>query len=143
MKLQSPASAEHVPEVKGMGQTGMPRVLLVEDDPSVMRMLSFSLRNAGFDVAGVSTGGALQSLEQGPPDAVVLDLAPPDAVGRVVLARLRKALDVDEDHPAWIVISALDPAEADQRYGPLEGHLLAKPFDPWILIERLWTYLST
>ena len=141
--MERPGSSAHVPDAKRMDQTGMPRVLLVEDDPSVMRMLSFSLRNAGFQVAGVSTGAALQSLEQGAPDAVVLDLAPLDVVGRAVLERLREALDMDEGHPVWIVISALDPAEADQRYGPLEGHLIAKPFDPWLLIERLWTYLST
>jgi two-component system KDP operon response regulator KdpE len=118
-----------------------PKVLLVEDEPAVARMLRISLRAAGFDVADAVTGGdALQILEREPADAVILDLGLPDGRGREVLDRLRQA--DDSGFHAWVVISGLDREEATGRYGPLGGHFLAKPFDPWDLVRMLQTLLS-
>lgn len=105
------------------------------------RMLRISLRAAGFEVAEAVAGGqALQILEQEATDAVILDLELAERRGRAVLDRLRQA--DDSGFPAWVVISALDRGEAAERYGPLGGHFVAKPFDPWALVETLKTLLS-
>ncbi len=118
-----------------------PKVLLVEDEPAVTRMLRISLHTAGFDVADAATGGdALQILERESADVVILDLGLPDGRGREVLDRLRQA--DDSGSPAWVVISGLDREEATGRYGALGGHFLAKPFDPWDLVKMLRTLLS-
>jgi two-component system KDP operon response regulator KdpE len=118
-----------------------PKILLVEDEPAVARMLRISLRAAGFDVCeSVAGGDALQILEQGPADAVILDLELPDRRGKAVLDRLRHAND--SGFPVWVVISGLDREEATRRYGPLGGHFLAKPFDPWDLVRMLRTLLA-
>ena len=118
------------------------KVLLVEDDPAVARMLRFSLRAAGFDVATVTAGAeALDILnEQGATDAVILDLGLPDGLGKAVLDRLRQANELGR--PVWVVISALDREEAAERYGPLGSHFLGKPFNPWDLIRMLEALLS-
>ena len=117
------------------------RVLVVEDDPAIAKMLRYSLRAAGFDIAVVAAGSdALQILEREPTDGVVLDLGLPDGLGKAVLDRLRKADDCG--FPAWVVISALDRDEATSRYGPLGTHFLAKPFNPWDLIRMLAALLS-
>ena len=104
-------------------------------------MLRFALREAGFDVADVSTGGeALRILQQQPPDAAVLDLQLPDGQGGATLDFLRRS-EGRRDAPVWVVISALDQEEAIKRFGPLGRHFLAKPFDPWQLVAILNTLL--
>jgi DNA-binding response OmpR family regulator len=51
------------------------RVVVIEDDEGVVRMIRFSLRSEGFDATEVTTGSeTLHSLERDPPDATVLDL---------------------------------------------------------------------
>jgi len=115
-----------------------PRILVIEDDESVMRMLRVSFRSAGFDTTEVTTGAeALRILKQQPPDAAVLDLQLPDGQGGAVLDRLRQLNERTKSSPVWIVISALDREEATRRYGPLGSRFLAKPFDPWDLVAML------
>lgn len=66
------------------------RVLLVEDDAAVRRMLARSLGAEGFEVVAVADGGAaLASAEGTVPDLVVLDLAMPGMDGFEVCRRLR------------------------------------------------------
>ena len=120
-----------------------PRILVVEDDESVIRMLGFSFCSAGFDTTEVATGAeALRILKQHPPDAAVLDLQLPDGQGGAVLDRLRQLNERTKSSPVWIVISALDREEATRRYGPLGSRFLAKPFDPWDLVAMLKNLLS-
>ena len=71
------------------GRNTPPRVLVVEDDQGVTRMLRFSLRSAGFDITETTTGQeALTILDRQRPEAVVLDLGLPDGKGGEVLQRL-------------------------------------------------------
>ena len=118
------------------------RVLVIEDDESVTRMLRLSLRSAGFYTTEVATGGeALHILKQQPPDAAVLDLQLPDSQGGAVLEWLRQLDERARSSPVLVVISALDRNEATRRYGPLGTHFLAKPFDPWNLVAMLQNLL--
>jgi CheY-like chemotaxis protein len=121
-----------------------PEVLVVEDNETVARILRFCLREAGFAVTAVDTGGeALRVLQQQqPPDAVVLDLQLPDGQGGAALEFLRRS-EGAAGAPVWVVISALDQEEATKRYGPLGKHFLAKPLDPWELVAILNTLLAT
>ena len=67
------------------------RVLIVEDDAPVRRMLSRSLEAEGFDVSSAADGGrALAAAERSTPDLVVLDVAMPGLDGLAVCRRLRE-----------------------------------------------------
>jgi DNA-binding response OmpR family regulator len=113
------------------------RILVVEDDQGVSRMLGLVLRSAGFDVASVHNGGqALRFLATQPADAVVLDLGLPDGLGGEVLQWLRQQA-ASPNGPAWVAISALDAEEVHRRHGAIGDHFLAKPFDPWRLVSML------
>jgi DNA-binding response OmpR family regulator len=115
-------------------------VLIVEDDPAVARILRVCLRRAGFETIEAETGGeALKKMDEGPPDAVLLDLGLPDGLGGAMLHRLHEARD---GYPAWLIVSALDEDEAVRRYGPLKGIFVPKPFDPWELVKKLDDLLS-
>ena len=120
------------------------KVLIVEDDPSITRMLRFSMGLSGFEVTEVATGGkALGILASQPVDAVVLDLGLPDNLGGTVLQNLHKPGKVVKRAPVYVVISALDKEEAVRRYGALGDNFLAKPFNPWDLVSLLQKLLSS
>jgi DNA-binding response OmpR family regulator len=124
---------------EGSSQRG--KVLVVEDDPAVNRILRVCLRSAGFDTSQAETGGdALRQLEATPFDAVLLDLGLPDGRGGDVLKKLQG--DSLDDCPVWLVISALDEDEATRRYGPMGGAYVPKPFDPWEVIRTLQKLLA-
>jgi len=114
-------------------KAGRPRVLIVEDDEAIVRMLCMSLRKE-FELERAGSGKeALAAMDEGDFDAVVLDLGLPDNLGGDVLRRLQ----ADGRPPVWVVMSALDEYEAVRRFGPLKGPFLPKPFDPWDLTRLL------
>jgi two-component system KDP operon response regulator KdpE len=66
------------------------RVLVVDDEPQILRALRTSLHGAGYEVETAETAeGALAALAANPPDAVVLDLVLPDGSGTQVTRELR------------------------------------------------------
>jgi DNA-binding response OmpR family regulator len=87
------------------------RILLVDDDTSLLVVLAEQLRDDGYDVATARDGQeALRRLEAGWPDLILLDLMMPRVDG-LALARQIKA---DADLPI-IVLSAIDTADSKAR----------------------------
>jgi two-component system, OmpR family, KDP operon response regulator KdpE len=75
----------------GSSQTRQPRILVVDDDIGVLRMLEIGMEKAGFSVSVASSGpDALLALHESEPDIVLLDLAMPDMDGFEVCRRIRK-----------------------------------------------------
>ena len=67
------------------------RVLVVDDEPQILRALRTSLRAAGYEVASAGTAAdALAAAALQPPEAVILDLILPDGNGTQVCQELRK-----------------------------------------------------
>ena len=68
----------------------MTRVLVVDDEPQILRALSINLRARHYDVITAATGAdALASAAANPPDLVILDLGLPDLDGVEVVRGLR------------------------------------------------------
>ncbi len=66
------------------------RLLVVDDEPNILELLSASLRYAGFEVETAATGNeALRVAERWTPDLVVLDVMLPDLDGFSVVRNLR------------------------------------------------------
>ena len=77
------------------GTTGSQRILVVDDEPSIVDAVATSLHYEGFDVARASTGqAALDEAKERRPDLIVLDIMLPDFDGLEVTRRLR-ALGID------------------------------------------------
>src|SRR5437763_16678403 len=67
------------------------RVLVVDDEPQIVRGLTIVLRDAGYAVEAASTkAAALRALSSRPPEAVVLDLVLPDGDGVSVAKEIRR-----------------------------------------------------
>jgi two-component system KDP operon response regulator KdpE len=70
--------------------SGGARILVVDDEPQILRALRTSLRAAGYEVDTADTGEmALAAAAMRPPDAVILDLILPDTTGTEVCRELR------------------------------------------------------
>src|ERR1051326_122047 len=66
------------------------RLLVVEDEPNILELLSASLRYAGFEVITAAGGSeAVQAAQRHRPDLIVLDIMLPDMDGFDVIRRLR------------------------------------------------------
>ena len=67
------------------------RILVVDDEPQILRALQTNLRGAGYEVeTATSAEEALSAAAMRPPDALILDLVLPDGTGTEVSRELRK-----------------------------------------------------
>ena len=110
------------------------RVLVVDDEPQILRGLQTMLRGAGYDVATATTAAdALAAAAAHPPEAVILDLVLPDGRGTDVARELRTWTDVPV-----IVLSAV--GEEQEKVAALDAgadDYVTKPFGVDELLARL------
>jgi two-component system, OmpR family, KDP operon response regulator KdpE len=110
------------------------RVLIVEDEPALLRALRINLRARGYDVAAAASGReALGEARRRPPDVVVLDLGLPDLDGTEVIRDLRGWSRVP-------VIVLSGRAGSEDKIGALDAgadDYVTKPFDMEELLARL------
>ncbi len=110
------------------------RILVVDDEPQILRALKASLRGAGYEVETAETAeGALTAAALSPPDAVILDLVLPDGRGTDVCRELRTWSNVPV-----IVLSVV--GEESEKVAALDAgadDYVTKPFGIDELLARL------
>jgi two-component system, OmpR family, KDP operon response regulator KdpE len=111
-----------------------PRVLVVDDEPQIVRGLRVVLRNAGYQVDSAGTKEeALDALSHRPPDAVLLDLVLPDGSGVDVCREVR-----GWSHVPIVVVSAVgDEREKVRALDAGADDYVTKPFGSQELTARL------
>jgi two-component system, OmpR family, KDP operon response regulator KdpE len=116
----------------------MARVLVVDDDPSLLRALRLALRAGGHEVFTAASGEqGIQQTAAISPDVVILDLGLPDADGMEVCRRIREWSDVP-----IVVLSAI--GSDDRKVSALDGgadDYVTKPFSMPELEARIRTAL--
>lgn len=117
----------------------MATVLIVDDDPKLLKMLQRTLAYEGFRVLSATNGAeALGQVQAQRPDIVVLDWLMPGLDGLGVVERLRAA----GDQTLVLMLTARDAVE--QRVEGLESgadDYLVKPFAPAELLARIHALL--
>ncbi|UCG97509.1 MAG: response regulator [Burkholderiales bacterium] len=114
------------------------RLLIVDDDPVVRRMLVEYLSGHGFEVAEADSGAAMRErLQAAPPDLVLLDLGLPGEDGLTLARYLR------EHHDCGIVMVTGTAGTVDRIVGLEVGadDYIAKPFEPRELLARIKSVL--
>jgi DNA-binding response OmpR family regulator len=110
------------------------RVLVIEDDVDVVRVVRAYLERDGFEVRTESDGeSGLRSATVDPPDLVVLDWMLPRLDGRTVLERLRRTSRVP------VILLTARTEESDRVLGLEIGadDYVTKPFSPRELVARV------
>jgi two-component system, OmpR family, KDP operon response regulator KdpE len=114
--------------------TDLPRILVCDDEPQILRALKVILRDAGYEAVPASTGEeALDRAAVKPPEAAILDLMLPDVDGVEVTRRLREWSEMP-----IVVLSAV--GEEDRKVEALAAgadDYVTKPFGPRELVARL------
>jgi len=115
--------------------TGTPvRALVVDDEPSLTRVVSGYLENEGFVVTTAADGEqALAAARSDPPDVIVLDLMLPGIDGIEVCRQLRTFTD------AYVIMLTARSEEVDTLIGLSVGadDYMTKPFSPRELTARI------
>ena len=113
------------------------KVLLIEDDRSLAEVLSYNLKQAGYEVVAASDGqdGLLQAQTKSP-DIVILDLMLPVIDGLDVCRRLRASTSTRD---LMIVMLTAKAEESDELIGFSLGadDYVTKPFSVKVLLERI------
>jgi two-component system, OmpR family, KDP operon response regulator KdpE len=110
------------------------RVLVVDDEPHILRALETTLRGAGYDVDTAATGeSALTQAAVHPPDAVVLDLVLPGKSGADVCRELRQWTQA----PVLILSAVGEEREKVAALDAGADDYVTKPFGVDELLARL------
>lgn len=110
------------------------RILVVDDDLHIRRLLKSTLERGGYDVVEATTASeALSQTNHTQPDAILLDLGLPDRNGLEIIQLLRKTTTAP-----ILVVSARDAT--DQKVAALDlgaDDYVTKPFDSEEVLARL------
>lgn len=121
----------------------MKRILIVDDEPHVRRVLQLSLERAGYDVKIEHDGQAgLEHVLADPPDALVTDINMPRMTGRELVKALHAARP-EREFPVFVMTS-LTAREERVWVSAIPGvDFLEKPLSPRDLVARLARHFET
>ena len=111
------------------------RVLVVDDDEVIRRLIAVNLQLEGFDVSTAVDGqDCLEKVSATTPDVITLDVRMPRLDGWETARRLRKCLDTS--HIKMVLITASDQAANPKQLRHARADVyLVKPFDPAEMIR--------
>ncbi|HWT71015.1 MAG TPA: phosphate regulon transcriptional regulator PhoB [Oxalicibacterium sp.] len=114
-----------------------PTILIVEDEPSIIELVTFTLKEAGWNVAAVqTTADAWNFIQQRLPQLILLDWMLPDQSGLRLLSRIRGDRQFNE---LPIIMLTAKSMEEDKIAGLDNGadDYVTKPFSPRELTARI------
>jgi DNA-binding response OmpR family regulator len=113
------------------------KVLIVEDDADIQRLIDLRLKSQGYRTAWAGDAvTAMTVARRESPDAIVLDLGLPGGDGFVVMERLRSLAPLA--HVPVVVVTARDPSTSCERALAAGAHaFLEKPIDAEALLEAV------
>ncbi len=110
------------------------KVLVVDDEPGMVRLVTLYLQQAGYSVVSEGTGaGALEAIERHGPDLVVLDIGLPDIDGYAVCRQARTLTDT----PIIMLTARGEPRDRIAGFDGGADDYVSKPFQPDELVARV------
>jgi DNA-binding response OmpR family regulator len=117
-------------------------ILVIDDDPALMDIITRMLTRVGANVTGAETGMVgLDALNRETFDLLILDLMLPDIDGFDILERLRSDSNYD-DMPILILSAIVNPDMISKGLKMGADAYLTKPYLPNTLTDRVRTLLE-
>lgn len=114
-----------------------PKILVVEDNPDNMKLVTWILEDEHYDVTGVVSGEeCLRQVQQQRFDAILMDISLPGIDGKETTRRLR-AQDSFRTLPIIALTAHAIKGEDDEIRAAGVTDLITKPLDEDMLLERL------
>ena len=113
------------------------RILVVDDEPHVIKSLTFVLTKAGYDVSSAENGeDGLAKIRQLKPNLVFLDVMMPRKNGYEVCQEVKKDSGLRDVH---VIMLTAKGQEADREEGLNVGadEFMTKPFSPIGIVEKV------
>jgi two-component system phosphate regulon response regulator PhoB len=121
----------------------MTRILIVDDDPDLRRLVDMRLRLSAIEAIAVSDGqAALDFLSREEVDAVVLDVMLPGISGLETCRRIREELKLF-DLPIIMLTARARPADVEEGMAVGATDYIIKPFSPRELLMRLQSRMGS
>lgn len=112
-------------------------ILLVDDEPDILEMIEYNLKNEGYKITKAATGeDAIRIAENSSPNLVVLDLMLPGIDGLEVTRHL-KSNDKTSDIPIVMVTAKGDESDVVTGLELGANDYISKPFSPRELVARI------
>jgi DNA-binding response OmpR family regulator len=143
LAMVSPCPACALTYALPMATGRKPRVLIVEDEAVILRLLEVNFRLAGFDVETATRGEeALAKASATPPDVAILDIMLPGLSGLEVCERLR-AMAATAEVPVIVLSARTQDEDRERSYALGVVAYVTKPFEPAELVEVVRRALDT
>ena len=113
----------------------MPRILAVDDEPNIVRLIQVNLERQGYQVETASNGAqALAKIKANRPDILVSDVMMPEMDGFELLANVRRDPTL-VDLPVIMLTAKTSDKDVMEGYKRGTDMYLTKPFNPQELIQ--------
>jgi two-component system alkaline phosphatase synthesis response regulator PhoP len=113
------------------------KIVVVEDEPDILEVLSYNLKREGFEVTTALDGArGLELVEKNSPDLVVLDLMLPGIDGLEICQRIKNNKKLSHI-PVIMVTAKGEESDVVLGLGIGADDYIAKPFSPRELIARV------
>jgi two-component system alkaline phosphatase synthesis response regulator PhoP len=113
------------------------KIMIVDDEPHVIKSLTFVLTKAGYDVSSAVNGeDAIAKIQQAKPNLMFLDVMMPEKNGYEVCKEVKGNLKFSDIH---IIMLTAKGQEADREKGLTSGadEFMTKPFSPMSVVDKV------
>ncbi len=113
------------------------RILVIDDEPAIHRLVQIILENEGFQILGmVERRETRRSVLQGKPDVIILDIMMPEVDGFQILKMLKE--DAETRDIPILVLTVRSLGEDREKAMALGADLyMTKPFEPSELVDAV------
>lgn len=113
------------------------RILVVDDEPHVIKSLTFVLKKEGYDVSSAANGeDAMIKISESKPDLLFLDVMMPRKNGYEVCQEVKSSPSLSD---IYIIMLTAKGQEADREKGLNAGadEFMTKPFSPMVVVDKI------
>ena len=114
-----------------------PTILIVDDEPYMIRLLQHHVKKAGYDMDTASNGReAWERIDRNPPSLVIMDIMMPEMSGLEVLHKIREK-EATRGLPVIIMTANAQKFAKEEAESSGVTVYLTKPFSPTLLVGEI------